>query len=72
MSMIEEARYREENTDSTKYAEEELKYWESVCASKENMDDTHGDTDKATYEFSKPSLPLLLKLKIEDDSLFLK
>lgn len=64
MSMIGQSRADETDTDSTKFGEEEIKYWESVVKNKSDMDDSQGDTDKATFEFSQPPLEYLGKLKI--------
>jgi dienelactone hydrolase len=64
MSMIGQSRANETDTDSTKYGEEEIKYWESVVQNKSDMDDSQGDTHKATFEFSKPPIEYLRKLKI--------
>jgi dienelactone hydrolase len=64
MSMIGQSRANETDTDSTKYGEEEIKYWESVVQNKSDMDDSQGDTYKATFEFSKPPIEYLGKLKI--------
>lgn len=64
MSMIGQGRENETDTDSTKFGEEEIKYWESVVKNKDNMDDSQGDTDKATFEFSHPPIEYLRELKI--------
>jgi dienelactone hydrolase len=64
LSIIQETRSYESDTDSTRYAEEELKYWSSVVDNKNSLDASHGDTDKATYEFSYPPIKYLEKLKI--------
>lgn len=64
MSIIEENRANEIDTDTTKFGEEMIKYWEVVVKNKNNMDASHGDTDKATFEFSYPSIKHLEKLKI--------
>jgi dienelactone hydrolase len=64
MSIIGQSRERETDTDSTKFGEEEFKYWETVVKNKKDMDDSQGDTHKATFEFSQPPIEYLLKLKI--------
>ncbi len=64
MAMVEQDRAIETNTDSTQYAEEEFKYWESIVDNKEMMDDSKGDTFKATYDFSYPPIKYLEQLKI--------
>jgi dienelactone hydrolase len=64
MSIIEQSRQSETNTDSTRFGEVEIKYWEAVVKNKSNMDDSQGDTHKATFEFSQPPIKYLKKLKI--------
>jgi hypothetical protein len=46
------------------YGESEFDYWEQVVNDKSNMDDTNGDTYKATYDFSIPPIQYLEKLTI--------
>jgi dienelactone hydrolase len=62
MSMIGQARANE--TDTARYAEEEFRYWEAVVEDKNNMDDSRGDTYKATFDFSIPPIEYLQKLRI--------
>ncbi|CAM3150158.1 acyl-CoA thioester hydrolase/BAAT C-terminal domain-containing protein [Flavobacterium frigoris] len=63
MSVIEESRTTE--TDSTKYAEENFRYWQDVVNNKMDMtDDGQGDTYRATFEFSIPTTYYMEKLKI--------
>jgi dienelactone hydrolase len=64
MSLIGEGRQNETDTDSTRFGEDEIKYWEAVVKNKTNMDDSQGDTHRATFEFSKPPIMFLEKLKI--------
>jgi dienelactone hydrolase len=64
MSIIGQSRVNETNTDSTRFGEEEIKYWEAVVKNKSNMDDSQGDTHRATYEFSQPPIKYLEKLNI--------
>ena len=64
MSVIEQTRSVEIDTDSTRFGEESIKYWQSIVADKTNMDASKGDTYKATYEFSNPPREYLEKLKI--------
>ena len=64
MSMIGQSRAVETDTDGTRFGEEEIKYWEAVVKNKSNMDASHGDTHKATFEFSQPPIEYLQKLKI--------
>jgi dienelactone hydrolase len=64
MSVIEQNRALEIDTDSTKYVEENIKYWEHVVLGKTDIDISHGDTYKATFEFSIPPKDYLEKLKI--------
>lgn len=62
MSIIQENRTIE--TDSTKYAEEDFNYWQYIVDNKTDMDDSQGDTPKATYDFSIPPIEYLKKIKI--------
>jgi dienelactone hydrolase len=64
MTMIEQNRAIETDTDSTRFAEREFDYWEQVVEFRQSMDDTNGDTHKATYDFSIPPLRYLEKLTI--------
>lgn len=64
MAMISQDRATESDTDSTRYGESEFDYWEQVVNDKSNMDDTNGDTFKATYDFSIPPIQYLEKLTI--------
>ena len=60
MSMINEKRSIE--SDSIKEGEDEIDYWKYVVSDKENMDDSTGDTNKATYQFSNPPIHYLEKI----------
>ena len=62
VTMIQQARSTE--SGSAKYGEEEIRYWEYVVANKESMDDTQGDTNRASYEFSYPPYEYLVQLDI--------
>lgn len=64
MSIIEQSRVNETDTDSTRFGEEEILYWENAVKNKNSIDDSQGDTDKATFEFSYPPIEYLEKLKI--------
>lgn len=64
MSIIEQNRYLESNTDSTKYGEIQIDYWREVVRNKTSMDDSKGDTYQATYQFSNPPINDIAKLKI--------
>ena len=64
MSIVQKSRAEESDTDSTRYGEEEFRYWSDVVANKEKLDDLRGDTDKATYEFSLPPIDYMKGLKI--------
>lgn len=64
MTMIWQSRESETNTDSTRFGEDEIKYWESVVKDRNNMDGSRGDTHRATFEFSQPPIKYLEKLKI--------
>ena len=64
MAMIAQDRETETDTDSTRYGESEFDYWKQVVHDKSNMDDTNGDSYKATYDFSIPPIQYLEKLTI--------
>jgi dienelactone hydrolase len=64
MSMIQQGRAMETDTDSIKQGEAEIEYWQNVVNDKTNMDASYGDTNRATYEFSYPPIEYLEKLKI--------
>jgi len=64
MSLIEQSRENETDSDSTRFGEDEIKYWEAVVKNKTNMDDSQGDTHRATFEFSQLPIKYLEKLKI--------
>ena len=64
MSIIERDRKSESISDSTKFAEEKFEYWNEVVKHKNDLDDTHGDSFKATYDFSIPAIQYLQKLSI--------
>ena len=64
MSIVGQSREGETDTDSTKFGEDEIKYWEEVVKNKASMDDSQGDTHRATFEFSHPPIKYLQKLKI--------
>ena len=64
MSIIEQNRAIETNTDSTRFAEENIKYWQSIVGNKTGMNQSQGDTYRATYEFSNPPIDYLENLKI--------
>jgi pimeloyl-ACP methyl ester carboxylesterase len=62
MSVIQQDRATE--TDSVPNAENDFEYWQDVMNDRTDMDDSSGDTNKATYEFSIPPIEYLQKLKI--------
>lgn len=62
MSIITEYRFSE--TIEQPNAENALVYWQNVVDDKTNLSDEHGDTYRATYEFSEPSINHLQQLKI--------
>lgn len=62
MSIIQKSRAIE--TDSAKYGEEDLKWWQSVVENKTSIDATQGNSDKTTFEFSIPPVEYLNKLNI--------
>ncbi len=64
MSILEQSRSQEKDTDSTRYGEEEIKYWKAIVNDKDNLDYSQGDTYKGTYQFSFPMNEHIRKLKI--------
>lgn len=64
MSIIQQGRATETDTDSTRFGEDELSYWKSVVENKASMDASQGDTHKATFDFSKPPMEYLEKVRI--------
>lgn len=62
MSIITENRFRE--TVEQPEAENAIVYWQNVVNDKNNLSAEYGDTYRATYEFSEPSLHYLQHLKI--------
>lgn len=63
MSMVGQARQREARNDTTQTAAGELEYWKYVVEEKHSLDGSHGDTPKATYDFSKPVFEDLLNCR---------
>lgn len=64
LSIIQQSRAFESDTDSTRYGEMQIEYWENIVKNKANSDASQGDSDKTTYEFSHPPMEYLEKLKI--------
>ena len=64
LSIIEQSRSDEADTDSTKYGEDNFNHWTDIVKNKNDMNDSHGDTYKATFEFSEPLINYLEKIKI--------
>jgi len=64
LSIIQQNRAYETDTDSTKYGEDNINYWSDIVAKKTDMTTSLGDTYKTTYEFSEPMITYLEKLKI--------
>ena len=64
LSIIEQNRAYETDTDSTRYGEDNINYWADIVANKDDMNSSKGDTYKATFEFSEPMITYLEKLKI--------
>lgn len=63
MSIVVQSRENETDTDSTRFDEDEIKYWEVLVKNKNSMDGSQGDTHTATFEFSQPPMKYLEKLK---------
>ena len=76
MSILGQNRAQESDTDTTRFGENIMKYWENVVKNKKSMDDSQGDTDRATYEFSYPpinymeflTIPVLVTYGTKDES----
>ena len=64
LSIIQQNRTYETDTDSTKYGEYNFDYWTDIVENKNDMNASQGDAYKATYEFSEPMITYLEKLKI--------
>lgn len=64
LSIVQQGRASETDTDSTRYGEEGIGYWAAVVANKNELHSADGDSYRATYEFSEPMLPYLLRLSI--------
>ncbi len=64
MSIIGRNRAIEKDADKMRFGEEDFEYWKQVVNHKNSLDNSHGDTDRATYEFSYPPIKHLEKLKI--------
>ena len=64
MTIISESRASETDTDSTRYGESVFDHWQQIINEKRNMDNSKGDTYKATYDFSIPPIQYLEQLKI--------
>lgn len=62
MSMLSESRFAE--TDSTNEATNTLEHWKWILENRKSLDASRGDTPKATFDFSYPSIKDLEKLKI--------
>jgi dienelactone hydrolase len=64
LSIIEQDRTNETDTETTRFAENDFEYWQEVVENKNNLDYTNGDTFKATYDFSTPPIQYLEQLTI--------
>jgi len=62
LTMIEQQRAHE--SDTAKYGEMAFSNWKNIIDNPENMDASHGDAYKATYQFSIPPMNYMEKLKI--------
>lgn len=62
LSIIQQDRITE--IDSTSSTEYNFEFWQQVVKNKNKLDDTNGDTPKATYDFSIPPIQYLQKLTI--------
>ncbi len=64
LSIIQQNRAYETDTDSTKYAEDEISNWAEIVANRNDNGFSNGDSDKTTFEFSEPMIAYLEKLEI--------
>lgn len=64
LSIIEQDRINETDTENTRFAENDFEYWQEVVENKNNLDYTNADTFKATYDFSTPPIQYLEQLTI--------
>lgn len=64
MSVIQQNRYKETSTESKQFAEDDFNYWQYVVKDNNSSDASLGDTNKTMYDFSKPPIEYLEKLKI--------
>ncbi len=62
MTILEQQRANE--NDTMRLAESTINLWNNIVIDPTNMDASNGDTYKATYEFSRPPIQYLEKLRI--------
>ena len=62
LTMIEQQRARE--TDTAMMGETVFSEWKNIIDNPDNMDVSHGDANKATYQFSIPPMEYMKKLKM--------
>jgi dienelactone hydrolase len=77
MSIIGQNRAVETDTDTTRFGDSSMNYWEKVVKNKNCMDALQGDTYKTTFDFSYPppikhleqlKIPVLVTFGTEDES----
>jgi dienelactone hydrolase len=64
MTMISKSRQYENPADTLSRTENEFMYWQEVVRNSASLDNTYGDTPKATYDFSIPPIQYLQQLTI--------
>ncbi|MFD2034027.1 alpha/beta hydrolase family protein [Belliella marina] len=64
MSIIQQSREFETDTDSISYGEKQIKFWQEVVENKNNMDASKGDPYKTTFDFSKSLITNFEKINI--------
>lgn len=64
LSIIQQSRAYETDTDSTKHGEYNFDYWAEIVENKNKVYTSQGDGYKTTFEFSEPMIGYLEKLRI--------
>ena len=64
LSIIQQSRVYETDTDSTKHGEYNFDYWAEIVENKNEVYTSQGDAYKTTFEFSEPTIGYLEELRI--------
>lgn len=64
LSIIQQNRFYETDTDSTRFGEYNMDFWADIVTNKDDTNSSNGDANKTTYEFSEPMITYLEDLKI--------